>query len=124
MPHEMLALGASALGVAAIVLVLLSGWAHRRVRTGGPTQIVAVVAKRAKAAWTLKVRGPTSGVQGHAVEGGKLGRAGAVPVGPSGSSAAFRHPARNTAVKEVINRSLMIHFFNLHKGTRDPVHRK
>jgi hypothetical protein len=94
MSHDMLVLGAVALGVAAIVLIVLqSHWAHHRVRARPAEHPVAMVTENARA----NTEGPT---------------------GPSGSSKEFRHPARHTTAKEVINRSLTIHFFGLHTGTR------
>jgi hypothetical protein len=106
MPQDMLALGAGALGVATIVLLVLrSYWAHRRVRAGPQKRRpVAMVTENAIA----NSEGPT-----------------AVAAGPTGSSTAFRHPARHTTAKEVVNRSLTIHFFGLHKGgTRTLAHGK
>jgi len=98
MSHDILVLGAVGLGVATIVLIVLqSRWRHRRVRMRPARRPVALV--------TGNTRVNTEG-----------------PTGPRGLSTGFRHPARHTTAKEVINRSLTIHFFGLHKGTRALAH--
>jgi hypothetical protein len=104
MPNDMLALGASAVGLVTIVLLVLqSRRAHRRGRADAQKPPVALVTEHDEA----NSRGPVVG-----------------PAGPSGSSTAFRHPATHTTEKEVINRSLTVHFFGLHRGTRPLPHGK
>jgi hypothetical protein len=119
MSHEMLAFAVGALGVAMIALLVAgSYWMQRRVRAGLQKRSAVAVIKQVEASSTLKAKEVAGGVQGHASPRRVAEQRRAVVPGLRGSSAAFKNPAGGT-VKDMMNRSLGIHYFEMLKGTAD-----
>jgi hypothetical protein len=101
----MLAFGASAFAVAMIALLVVgSHWVQRRIRADLLKQTAVAVIDNAEADTMLKAEEATSGAV----------------AGLPGSSAAFRNPTRGTTVKDVLNRALGVHVFEMLKEKEAP----
>jgi hypothetical protein len=120
MPHAMLTFWASALGVAMIALLVVgSDWVQRRIRADLLKQTAVPVIHGANP--MLKAEQATGVAQSHAIRSGILPeQRKAVAANLPGSSAAFRNPTRGTAVKDVLNRALGIHVFEMLKDKEAP----
>jgi hypothetical protein len=112
----MLAFGASALAVAMIALLMGgSHWVQQRIRAALQKQTAVAVIDQAEGYTMLKAEQATGGARSHALQSGVAAQRKAVVAGLPGSSAAFRNPARGTTVKDVMNRALGIHVFEMLK---------
>jgi hypothetical protein len=125
MPHEMLAFWASALGVAMIALLIAgSQWVQRRIRADLEKQTAVAAIDQAEANTRLKAEEATGGAQSPTSQSGIVEQRKAVVAGLPGSSARFRNPARGATVKDVMNRALGIHVFEMLKERLAPASAK
>ena len=119
MPHEMLASWASAFAVAMIALLVVgSHWVQRRIREDLQRQTAVAAIDEADS--MLKPEEATGDAESHAIRNGIAEQRKAVVAGLPGSSAAFRNPARGTTVKDVLNRALGVHVFEMLKEKEAP----
>jgi hypothetical protein len=120
----MLAFAVGALGVAILVLLVArSYWMQERIRAGlqklQKLPLVAMIEKSV-ADSTLRTRKVTGSTRGHASPTRVAEQRKAVVLGLRGSSAAFHnHTGGTVTVKDVMNRSLAIHYFEMLKGPGD-----
>ena len=100
------------------LLVVGSYWVQRRIRADLLKQTAVAVIDDADT--MLKAEEATGGAQSHAIRNGIAEQRRAVVAGLPGSSAAFRNPTRGTTVKDVLNRALGIHVFEMLKEKEPP----
>jgi hypothetical protein len=115
----MLAFWTNAFAVAMIALLVVgSDWVQRRIRADLLKQTAVPVIDGANP--MLKAEEATGSAQSHAIRSGIPEQRRAVAANLPRSSAVFRNPARGATVKDVLNRALGIHVFEMLKDKEAP----